>query len=162
MSVTYTYAMPSPYDPKAPRFTDPDVLYALSRYLDTLDREFERAGIVNDADKSKWAIAYVPGNIALYWSSFPGLDTMTWDAFKTELRKAYPNAGIGHKYLYADSNRIETDFAKLGLNSLSDYQEFWQRISVVTANMAVDSQVSEHVADDHVRVAVLASVEPES
>lgn len=136
--------MPTPTDPKAPRFEDPNAPLALSRYLDTLDRLFTQAGVNTDEDKRSYALSYVPGHMALYWATFAGYSTMTWDAFKEALKAAYPEATMERKYLHADLDRLQEEFVKRGVDTLSQYQEFWQRFSIITTNMAANSQVSKY------------------
>jgi len=85
-----TAQMPMCTEKATPSF-NPDKQRELICYLQDLDDHFSPCAI-NDLDKRrKWALRYVPLDVADLWEGMPDWAKATdWDALKVVMQKHYP------------------------------------------------------------------------
>jgi hypothetical protein len=73
---------------------------ALLMFFPHLERCFDKAGVVDDADKTTYVMEYVSDKIVDFVKNLDGYKTQNYDQLKTEMYAAWGNPQTGARYTY--------------------------------------------------------------
>ena len=137
--------MPTRGEKSAPTF-DAEKPKQLPRYFKDLELLFERAKIVADADKKRYATFYLEVEVAEVWEELPEFHSAnkTYEEFKAAVIVMYPGADTEKRYTRVDVDQHVTKWRNRGIHSLNDWAEFYREFQAMCSWLRSRHRISDH------------------
>jgi hypothetical protein len=124
--------MPFRREDSAPSF-NPTRPRSLLRYFEDLEQLFERCGIQDLAEKKRWALRYVPIEVADLWEYLPGwISAADWPSSKGAVAARYPACDDEHRYRFADLVALTDSQASQEISSVEQWSTFLNQHLVIS------------------------------
>ncbi|KAI0085207.1 hypothetical protein BDY19DRAFT_897053 [Irpex rosettiformis] len=135
-------SMPLSGDRHAPQF-DPSQPRTLARYFQNLEALFTRAQIVQDEEKKRYGILYIPIDIADQWEALLEYDDpATYVAWKRAVYKLYPGADATVKYTRQGLVDYVQQWRARRFRTIGDWAEFFRNYRTQSAWLIQQSKIS--------------------
>ncbi|KZT19012.1 hypothetical protein NEOLEDRAFT_1183764 [Neolentinus lepideus HHB14362 ss-1] len=140
-------ALPSRHDKAAPVF-NPENPRSLLHYLEDLEDLFKvhPTLIMNEADKKRTAIKYVPMHEEEMWKGLLEYEDAAkiYEEFVTALKTLYPAVRKDQRYSVGDMDRLVGERVRIGIHNLADLSTFYHELLLITHFLHHRDLISEH------------------
>ena len=135
--------MPMCTEKAAPSF-NPDKPRELIRYLQDLEDHFARCAINDLDERRKWALRYVPLDVADLWEGMPDWAKATnWDALKVVMQKRYPASTDTQRFTYQELLRLVRERSRQEITSITEWSEYLNKYLAMTHYLVRHTRLSE-------------------
>ena len=125
--------MPLRNEPTAPYF-DTSRPRELPRYFEDLEDLLDRASIINDTDKKKYAVRYTDFDTEQIWKASPEFKdpSVSYGQFKTAIIFLYPDASDDFRYSLQDMDLLIREQQRQGIASIRELSDFHLQFLAIT------------------------------
>lgn len=125
--------MPLRNEPTAPYF-DTSRPRELPRYFEDLEDLLDRASIINDTDKKKYAVRYTDFDTEQIWKASPEFKdpSVSYGQFKTAIIFLYPDASDDFRYSLQDMDLLIREQQLKDITSAKELSDFHLRFLAIT------------------------------
>ena len=116
----------------------------LSRFFEELEYLFDRAKLVNEAEKKKHVLRYVEFDVEQLWKTFPEYtnEARTYEDFKNAILVHYPDASGDYVYSLRDMDLLVGERQRLGISTTTEFAEFHLKFLSITSWLIEKEQLS--------------------